>query len=369
MRSAVLSLAAGLSLLAGSLSLPRGVDASRSEVRAPRFEVDPLWPRPLPNRWRLGEVAGVAVDARDHVWIVQRPRTLSADERGAIVMPPGNACCVPAPPVLEFDPEGNVVQAWGGPGTGYDWPGNEHGISVDHTDHVWLGGNGDNDHHILKFTRAGKFVLQIGRAGVTGGDGDTTHLGRPADVRVDPGTNEVFVADGYRNHRVIVFDATTGAFKRQWGANGRPPGERGVKSFGTPTHCVRLAREGLVYVCDRANNRIQVFRRDGTFLREIILATDTRGNGSVWDVDFSRDRGQTYLYAADGENNHVWLLARKSGKVLERFGRGGRHAGQFDWVHNIAVDSKGNLYTTEVGHAKRVQKFVYRGVRPVEDPM
>jgi DNA-binding beta-propeller fold protein YncE len=358
-------LAAAIAL--GVLILPAALDAQRpGEAMAPRFAVDPSWPKPLPNRWLLGQVSGVAVDRHDHVWIVQRPKSLTEDERGAALTPPRSLCCVPAPPVMEFDAEGNLLQAWGGPGHGYDWPANEHGIFVDHHDHVWLAGNGDKDHHVLKFTRAGRFVLQIGKPGAGGGDADTRNLGRPADVRVDPGANELYVADGYGNHRVIVFDAATGAYKRHWGANGRPPGEPGVKAFGNPVHCVRIAADGLVYVCDRRNNRIQVFRRDGTFVRELAVAPDTRGNGAVWDLDFSADRGQTYLYAADGENNHVWLLQREGGKILSRLGRSGRYAGQFHWVHNLAVDSKGNLYTAEVETAKRVQKFVHQGLAPAE---
>jgi DNA-binding beta-propeller fold protein YncE len=336
------------------------------DVVAPRFVVDPFWPKPLPNRWLVGQVSGVAVDRHDHVWIVQRPRTLTDDERGAALSPPRSECCVPAPPVLEFDANGNLVQAWGGPGAGYHWPENEHGIFVDHQDHVWLAGNGEKDHHVLKFTRAGRFVLQIGKPGAGTGDHDTQHLRRPAEARVDPATNELYVADGYANHRVIVFDAATGAYRRHWGANGRPPGEAGVKSFGTPVHCVRIARDGLVYVCDRRNNRIQVFRRDGTFVREITVAPDTRGNGAVWDLDFSADPAQAYLFAADGENNRVWLLQRDSGRMLSRFGRSGRHAGNFHWVHNLAVDSKGNVYTAEVETGKRVQKFVNQGLGPVE---
>ena len=333
---------------------------------APKFTVDPFWPRPLPNRWLLGQVSGVAVDAQDHVWIVQRPRTLTDDERGAALTPPRSTCCVPAPPVLEFDAAGNVVRGWGGPGPGYDWPSNEHGIFVDHAGNVWLAGNGEKDHHILKFTRDGRFLMQIGKPGQSHGDADTHNLNRPADVRVDPATNELFVADGYGNHRVIVFDAATGAYKRHWGANGRPPGAAGVKPLGNPVHCVRIARDGLVYVCDRRNNRIQVFRKDGTFAAEFSVAPETRGNGSVWDVDFSRDPAQAYLYAVDGENNHVWLLARETGKVITNFGRSGRYAGQLHWVHNLAVDTKGNIYTTEVDNAKRVQKFVYQGLAPVE---
>ena len=357
----ILAVVALALLPAGSLRAQRASDGL-----APRFRVDPFWPKPLPNRWIFGQVSGVAVDRHDHVWIVQRPKSLTEDERGATLNPPRSLCCVPAPPVMEFDAEGNVLQAWGGPGPGYDWPANEHGIFVDHGDNVWLAGNGEKDHHLLKFTRTGKFTLQIGKPGAGKGDGDTHNLGRPADTRVDPDTGELYVADGYGNHRVIVFDAATGAYKRHWGANGRPPGEPGIKPLGTPVHCVRLARDGLVYVCDRRHNRIQVFRRDGTFVREISLAPDTRGNGAVWDLDFSVDRGQTYLYVADGENNHVWLLQRDGGRVLSRLGRNGRYAGQFHWVHNIAVDSKGHLYTAEVDTAKRVQKFVYHGVAPVD---
>jgi len=332
---------------------------------APRFAVDPFWPRPLPNRWLLGQVAGVAVDQQDHVWIVQRPRSLTEDEKGAALSPPRSECCVPAPPVMEFDREGNLVQGWGGPGAGYDWPQNEHGIFVDAQGNVWLAGNAEKDAQILKFTRDGRFLMQIGKPGMSTGDADTKNLSRPADVRLDPATNELFVADGYGNHRVIVFDAATGAYKRHWGANGRPPGDQSVKQFKNPVHCIRIAKDGLVYVCDRSNNRIQVFRKDGTFVREFSVAPDTRGAGSVWDLDFSADAGQTFLYTADGENNHIWLLLRDNGKVLSNFARSGRYAGQLHWVHNMAVDSKGNIYTTEVDNAKRVQKFVYQGLFPV----
>jgi len=177
---------------------------------------------------------------------------------------------------------------------------------------------------------------------------------------LDATTNELFVADGYGNHRVIVFDADTGAYKRHWGANGRPPGDTSVKGFGNPVHCVRLSRDGLLYVCDRKNNRIQVFRKDGTFVKEFVVAAETRGNGSTWDVDLSPDGKQTVLYNADGENNHVWMLTRESGRILGTFGRNGRGPGQFHWIHNLAVDSKGNIYTTEVDTGKRAQKFVVR---------
>ena len=338
-----------------------------ADGQAPRFMVDPFWPKPLPNRWLLGQVAGVAVDGLDHVWIVQRPRSLTEDEKGAALTPPRNGCCVPAPAVMEFDREGNLLQAWGGPGPGYDWPASEHGIFVDPAGHVWLAGNGEKDHQILKFARDGRFLLQIGKPASSQGDADTTNLNRPADVRVDAAANELYVADGYANHRVIVFDAATGAYKRHWGANGRTPGDAAVKQFGNPVHCVRVSGDGLVYVCDRANNRIQVFRKDGAFVREIPLAPATGGSGSVWDLDFSRDPTQSYLYVADGENNHVWTLSRETGKVLSRFGRSGRYAGHFHWVHNVAVDSRGNIYTAEVDNGKRVQKFVYQGLFPISD--
>ena len=327
---------------------------------APQFEVDPAWPKPLPNRWLMGQAAGVAVDGRDHIWVVQRPRTLTEDERGATLTPPRSICCAPAPPVLEFDADGGFLQGWGGPGPGYEWPASEHGIYVDHADNVWLAGNGQKDGQILKFTRAGKHLLTIGTAGAVGDDADTARLNRPANMVVDPQANELFVADGYGNHRVIVFDAATGAYRRHWGASGRPPGDPSVKGFGNPVHCVRLARDGLLYVCDRVNNRIQVFRKDGAFVREFVVAPDTRGAGSMWDADLSPDAAQSFIHAADGENNVVWTLLRDSGRLLGSFGRNGRSAGQFHWIHNLAVDSKGNVYTTEVDTGKRAQKFVRR---------
>ena len=210
------------------LDVTGSVTAQRpGDGQAPRFQVDPWWPKPLPNTWLMGQAAGVAVDRHDHVWVIQRPRTLTEDERGATLNPPRSLCCAPAPPVLEFDADGVLVRSWGGPGAGYDWPLNEHGIFVDHLDNVWIGGNDAKDHQVLKFTRDGKLLLQIGKHDQTGGDNDTAHLGRPASVNVDPATNEVFIADGYKNHRVIVFDGQTGAYQRHWGANGRPPGEPG----------------------------------------------------------------------------------------------------------------------------------------------
>jgi hypothetical protein len=333
---------------------------------APAFKVDPFWPKPLPNNWLIGQVAGVAVDSEDHIWLIHRPGSLAEDEVGASQTPPRSVCCVAAPPVIELDAEGNVIQSWGGPGDGYDWPESEHGIFVDDKGNVWIGGSGSNDHQILKFGRDGTFLLQIGQAGKTGGSNDTNLLGRPADITVDPEANEVYVADGYGNRRIIVFDADTGEYKRHWGAYGKPPDDTPVEAydpsapppeqFRTPTHAVRVSKDGLVYVGDRVNNRLQVFHKDGEFVEEVVIAKKTLGPGSCWDVDFSPD--QNYLYVADGTNQQIWILLRKELQILGSFGRSGRNAGQFHWVHNVSVDSKGNIYTGEVETGKRAQKFI-----------
>lgn len=273
------------------------------------FAVDPYWPKPLPNKWILGQVSGIATDARDHIWIIQRPSSLSDDERGAAFKPPISTCCVPAPPVMEFDNKGNFIQAWGGPHKGYDWPSLEHGIYIDQHGFVWITGIGENDGQILKFTRNGKFVLQIGKPGKQTGSNDVTRLGRAANVEVDPTADEIYVADGYYNHRVIVFNATTGTYKRHWGAYGKspldnekvtlsrltPPPVIPSSQFGNPVHCARISHDNLVYVCDRFNNRIQIFRKNGTFIKEFFVEPKTAGNGSVWDIAFSKDHEQRYI--------------------------------------------------------------------------
>lgn len=336
----------------------------------PRFAVDPSWPKPLPNNWLLGQVGGLFVDDQDHVWVNQRPRSLTEDERGAALVPPRSNCCKPAPPILEFDAAGNLLRAWGGPGAGYDWPQQEHGITVDREGFVYVGGNGKNDAAILKFTLDGKFVAQFGKPGPPDSS-DTTKFGQPADIWIDEPTHEMYVADGYGNHRVIVVDKDTGAFKRMWGAYGNPPRDDGPakydpaappsQSFGNPVHCVLIAHDGLVYVCDRTNDRVQVFHKDGTFVKEVRYLPATLGNGSVWDMDFWPKNAETYLVTADGENNEVRIVRRSTLAVVARFGRSGRNAGQFHWVHVIGVDSKNNIYTGEVDNAKRLQKFRYLG--------
>lgn len=350
-------------LLAACTAMP-GTTAGDAPTR---FNVDSDWPKPLPNKWLLGAVAGIAVDRHDHIWIIQRPATLTDDEKAASFDPPRAECCVPAPSVIEFDQEGNVLRSWGGvAGQGYDFPKREHGIYVDGQDNVWIAGNHQLDNQVLKFSADGKFLLQIGMAGKTNGSNDTALLGKPAHMEVDAAANELYVADGYGNRRVIVFDATTGAYKRHWGAYGNTPSDAKTKydpaaapsqQFGSPVHCVRLARDGLVYVCDRENNRIQVFHRNGDFVREFIIAPKTLLIGSVWDMVLSNDAQQKYMYVADGANDRVHVLLRETGAEVSSFGRNGRMAGQFHWVHNAAIDSKSNIYTAEVDTGKRAQRF------------
>ena len=329
-------------------------------VEAPVFEVDPFWPRPLPNHWLLGSAIGVGIDARDHVFIVHRGSvdTLATNEIPAASDPPfAEECCFPAPPVLEFDPEGNVVGSWGGPGDGYTWPTSNHGITIDHMDNVWIGGNGQGDSHVLKFTRDGRFLLEVGEPGNGVDSNSTTHYSRVAKISIDPDANEAYLADGYGNRRVAVVDMSTGELKRFWGAYGNTPDDSDFgrydpdaappQQFASPVHCAEVSNDGLVYVCDRAQDRIQVFQRDGTFVKEGFVARRTLGSGSMWDIAFSHDDAQQYLYAIDGVNEKVYVIDRESLEVITSFGDGGRQAGAFYGAHSIATDSQGNIYTTE----------------------
>ena len=373
--------AVGATFLGAILGLGLGaaaLDARAGQApTAPRFEVDPLWPKPLPNHWVLGSVIGVGVDSRDHVYIVHRGMaSLNArTEAGAATDPPTGECCAPAPPILEFDPQGNLVNSWGGPGEGYTWPNSNHGLTLDPKDNVWIGGNGEGDSHILKFTRDGKFLAQFGIPGWETNSHSLEHFGRVAKISFDARGEEALVADGYRNKRVAVLDANTGAIKRYWGAYGNTPVDSNLgpydpaappaQQFRNPVHCAEPSVDGLIYVCDRVNDRIQVFRRDGTFVTEVRIAPQTLGDGSTWDIAFSRDAEQRYLYVADGKNMKVYVLDRRSLEILTTFGDGGRQPGQFFAVHSIATDSRGNIYTTETYEGKRVQKFVFKGLGPV----
>lgn len=358
----------------------------------PVFEVDPHFPK-MRDGLVLGGVGGNAADAQGNVWVFHRPHTLeegNAHDNGY----------APAPPVVMFDAKGNYVRGWGGPSANgqFEWtnrgglfskyapcascsterrtngdgrPGSgEHGIFVDHRDHVWLTGNGDGDGQILKFTRDGTFLLQIGRGGVEADSNDTSHVSRAANIAVYPKTNELFVADGYGNRRVIVFDADTGAYKRHWGAYGNRPDDRasrtrlvtgaGAQQFNT-VHGVAISDDGTVYVADRANNRVQAFTLDGTFLREGYNRRESQGTGSAFGVALSRDPQQRFVYVADGSNERVAIMDRGTLEVIGHIGRPGRMAGEFFHIHSVATDPAGNIITGE-SQGYRVQRFLYKGM-------
>ncbi len=397
----------GFLLLAVVLGAQSSADSARAQSakaaigndRAdvpPEYEWDPTWPKaPLPNNWAVGEMVGVFADSRDHIWTLHRPRTLlSGHEDDAAYETPQATCCVPAPAVIEFDQAGSIVQAWGGPRvedfpkggvgngetiresalmwqrpSGYMWPESEHTVFVDHKNNVWIGNNGGS--HILKFTRNGKYLLTVGKPGQKVGSNDTTAMNRPAGVTVDPSTNELYVADGYGNRRVVVFDADTGAYKRHWGAYGNQPEDLirfRYQPTGPPSqqmntvHCVWIDNKGEVYVCDRANSRIQVFRKDGTFIKEASVEPATL-RGSVFDLVFSRDPEQQFIFVADGRNEKIWILRHSDMKTIGSFGHAGHWGGGFTVAHSITIDSKQNIYISETLTGRRVQRFVRKGLR------
>jgi DNA-binding beta-propeller fold protein YncE len=369
-----------LALGIAQIALEKQADAqAKAAVMAPRFEVDPFWPKPLPNQWHIGQTIGVGVDPQDHVWIIHRVDSLSESEVGSEG--------AKAPPVLAFDAAGNTIASWGGPDPQkrYEWPNSNHGITVDPKGNVWIGGNGGGDAHILKFTQAGQFIAQFGHANPpclppptgtgTGCSNDMENFGRVAKIVIDAKANEAYIADGYLNHRVAVIDMDSGKIKRYWGGYGEKPSDENfgnydpdaplIRQFRTPVHCAEVSNDGLVYVCDRPNDRLQVFTKDGKFVTEKRIAPKTRGDGSTWDIAFSKDPEQKYMYLADGKNELVYVMDRKNLEILTSFGDGGRQPGQFFAVHSIATDSKGNIYTTETYEGRRVQKFVYKGLAPV----
>jgi len=407
----------------GTDDQPDQADAAGLATGAvPIYEWDPYWPtRPLPNQWALGNVVGVDVDEEDNIWILQRPRTLLHGHEDDAAYPiPESECCVPAPSVIVFDQAGDVIRAWGGPGAEYEWPlfrgqssnatdvipegaaaggrapqrtqygsglaldypwpESEHTLVLDRTGHVWIGNNGGS--HLVQLTRDGEFVRTFGRAGASRaelGSNITDTLNRPAGITVDDEAGEVYVADGYGNRRLIVFDVETGEYKRHWGAYGRRPDDtaphRRVPFVWSPddprpqqfntAHTVRIDRDGLVYVGDRNNSRIQVFEKDGTFVKEA-LVKPTTNRGSVLDFVFSRDPEQRFLFVADGRNERVWILRRSDLRVIGEFGHASHFGGGFTLVHNIGIDSRNNLYVTESLEGKRVQRFLYKGLGPAE---
>jgi hypothetical protein len=359
-----------IAVLAALWACERAVERIASaQKRAPSFQVDPAWPK-LPKQWILGQVSGLDVDARDHVWIIQRPWSLNDDEKKKN---PEAECCEAAPPVMEFDAAGNYLQGWGGDAPEYEWPKDEHTIHVDFKGNVWISSAGGprlrerTENQILKFTQAGKFLLQVGHRGKSKGSLDTANFNNAADIYVYPKTNDVFVADGYVNRRVIVLDADTGAFKRMWGAYGNTPDDAapnrladegpGPQQFNL-VHGVRVSNDGLVYVADRMNNRMQVFTIDGRFQREIFVERKTKLLGTSFSVAFSPDAAQESLYLADAGNGRVHIYDRQTLQEVGTFGRIGRYAGEFVFLHNVATDSQGNVYTAEVGTGRRVQKFL-----------
>jgi DNA-binding beta-propeller fold protein YncE len=363
-----------------------GLAQSSSEpAEMPVFEVDPSWPN-LPNNWVMGVVSSVTVDRRDHVWILQRPGSVQDPLKARA-----------APPVLEFDADGKFVNAWGGAAQGYDWPVTEHFIVVDDKDMVWIGGSGITDDFLLKFTLQGKFVKEFFGKGRSKGNADTLAVNRPSDVSLYTKTNEVFVSDGYGNRRVIVFDADTGAFKRMWGAFGNPPDSAppagapgggggggqggqgqaaapfptegpGSQQFGNPVHALKISNDGLVYVADRANRRVQVFTLDGKYVTQVFINRAMPSQGTAAGVAFSPDAQQQFLYVSDLGNSHMVVLNRKTLQVLYQFGAKGSKPGEFQTPHLLSVDSKGNLYTAEVAPGNRAQKFLFKGMSRTPPP-
>jgi hypothetical protein len=342
-----------------------------SDVLAPRFEVDPTWPKPLPSGYYLGQTIGVSVDAQDHVWIIHRSDSLDPLEAAADRKI--GACCKRTPPVLEFDQQGNLLRRWGGDdGPDYKWPTSNHGIWIDHKGNVWIGGNGGDDGEVLKFTRDGKFLMKVGAKFSTADSSSMERFSRVAKVHVYPQTNEAFIADGYGNKRVVVIDADTGQFKRFWGAYGNVPSDAPLprydpkgppaQQFRGPVHCAEPSNDGYVYVCDRTSDRIQIFTLEGTFVKEAFVMPDSLADGTTWDIEFSKDRQQRYLYVADGRNQKIHVYDRQSMTLLTSFGKGGHYPGEWYSLHSIAVDSKGDLYTTETYQGRRVQKFTYAGL-------
>jgi hypothetical protein len=367
-------------LLVASVALLAVATSAAVQNRAPRFEVDPLWPKPLPNRWILGSVVGLTVGAQDRIYVLTDTSTLNKrTEIGGIANPPTGECCLPAPNVLVLDAAGNVVRSFT-PAAGTRAP---NGIAVDAAGTIWIGGRGGTDTQLLRFSSTGAPQARIGSAadsatiaaatprpatdtaytGVSGArpapqrtavtlpadNNSKSAFGGPAAVAFDAVANETYVADGYRNSRIAVVDARTGSIKRFWTAG-----------LGSPVTCIEIARDGLVYVCDRANNRIQVFRKSGELVKTGVVAPNTRGNGSVWDIAFSEDVQQRFIYVADGSNMKVHILERATLNEVGSFGSGGRYPGQFYGLHSIAVDSRGNVYTGESLEGKRVQKWVKR---------
>jgi hypothetical protein len=361
-----------------SMATKAAAQAKGNMVQVPRFEVDPAFPKPLPNHWYQGQSIGVSVDADDHIWIIHRADSLASPGEQALDDKTG-ACCAKAPPILEFDETGNLLRHWGGsddPQGRYKWPSSNHGITIDHKGNVWIGGNGGDDGMVLKFTKDGQFLLRVGGNFPAADSNSTERFFKVAKIDEDPKAGELYIADGYGNKRVAVIDEETGKMKRFWGAYGHKPDDTNtgrynpdeplIQQFRNPVHCAVPSNDGIIYVCDRVNDRIQTFKPDGTFIKEVRISPRTLGDGSTWDIAFSKDAAQKYMYLVDGHDEKIWILDRASLEVLTSFGDGGKQPGEFYAVHSIAVDGKGNIFTTETYDGRRVQKFVLKGMQSVE---
>jgi hypothetical protein len=382
--------------------------AQPRNVPVPTYRVDPAWPKmPLRNKWLLQGIPTMVTDRNDHIWVLSRPRDIRPDEAGASTTPPRADCCIAAPAVLEFDPDGNLLNAWGGPGHHPNWPNVEHTIVVDRDLNVWISANGRGE-GILKFTRDGKFLWDFGHRGPKPAPGqqlpplkennqDTEVLLNGVFIfTLDEDAREIYLVEG---KRVLVYDMDTGKFKRGWGGHGMALGEISneptppydwktgpppdQKEFAPALHCVHIAVDGLVYVCERGNNRIQVFTKDGKFVSQFSVAPSTPARGpecggpgsdkfgmcgTTYNLTFSHDPQQQYILIADGTNHKVWIHNRKTGVLVDSIGSLGRMAGQFFWIDAIATDSLGNIYTGEVWTGKRVQKFILQHGDGVKRP-
>jgi len=336
---------------------------------APNVVVDPLWPKPLPDKWITGEVAGNAVDSRDHIWTVNR-RNLTETEQRTVLEGEGN----PSPAVIEFDEKGDVVNSWTAP----VMPTGLHGIFIDFENNVWIAGNGDAI--VQKYDMSGHLLMQIGTKNVFDTTNhSTTLLNRPSDVYVDPSNGVIYISDGYGNRRVIVFDHS-GNFRRMWGEQGTvAEAEAGAPyRFLQVVHSVNIGIDDLLYVSDRKGDRIHVYTKQGQFVRniwvrkgigwrrdaEFIALGLGAAIGTAWDLDFSTDRAQTFIHNTDGEESLSWRIRRTASAPEGNFGRPGHMPGEFTYIHTIAMDSKGNLYTAETVGGRRLQKFKAQGNRP-----
>ena len=410
--TAFAALVAGLGLAPSMIGHTGSAQAQgASDPMVPRFEVDPFWPKPYPNHWVIGNVIGLDADKQDNIWIVHRPGTLENQE--SRLTRNESECCTAAPDVLAFNPAGNVIHSWGRDDAAktvpsHDWPSSNHGVTVAPDGTVWIGANGPaqpapyapgsaeqfaprrgpaaapadesaggggvarwHDSFMLHFTVDGKFISEIGSANGSKGSLDTNNVRGVAQIRFLP-DGTLVAADGYGNHRVSEWDPKTGKNIRIWGAYGKPPSDDPIPhynpdspQFGNPVHCAEPSLDQVLYVCDRTNDRIQTFKFDGTYINQYVVSPNTKGEGSTWEIAFSKDPQEKFLYLSDGASELIHVFDRASMKELYRFGGGGRMPGLFYAVHSIVTDSKGNIFTTETYRGQRVQKFIYKGLVPL----